>query len=133
MSTTTLCPKTATLYRITPVQGGYGGEQTTFLPDPAAVNVPCDLQPARGAVQLLYAQRRRVVSHQMYFDQDWKVNVGDRWYLDNDWQLANNLPQSNNRQFTVEGWVDSLEQHDCWVYDVQEIDTVGRPAQLGTL
>lgn len=110
MTVLAMCAGILTLQRHTPRQGGAGGQkESTFVPDPNATEVQCDIQPATADTKLKYMQDRMVVSHTLYFDWDYSPNIKDRWVDDN-----------GLRVFIVQGWYNSLERNNAWVCDALE-------------
>lgn len=121
MSVTDMLDHVATLQRQAISQGGSGGQLPNVYTDDAnAVNVGVNIQPANGGTVFRYAQRRMVVTHTLYFDDDWQARVGNRWVTD------------GGKVYKVKGWYNSLEHDDAWVCDCELIDVPGRTTEATT-
>lgn len=119
MSMLALCENEVTLYRQTITQGQSGGQNPSmFVVDSEAVNVPVSIQPSSASTQLRYMQRQMVVSHTLYFEDNWQARTGNRWVTE------------GGLVYVVRGWSNSVEVDDNWTCDCELIDVPGRVREL---
>ena len=79
MSLLSMLRTTATQQRATKTKDASGGQVMTFADIAGSTDVPCDIQPASGNVQVRYMQQNKVVTHTMYFSERLTVLAGDRF------------------------------------------------------
>jgi len=80
MSLGSMCDRaTGTLQRVTNAKDASGGATQTFANVSGFVNVPCDIQPARGSVRMQYMQQQLNVTHTVFTEREVTAKAGDVW------------------------------------------------------
>ncbi len=81
MSLATMCDRSSgTLKRKTNTKDASGGMTMTFVAvGTDTTDVPCDIQPATGRVQMQYMQQQLQVSHTVFTETEVAAKAGDLW------------------------------------------------------
>jgi len=82
MSLLSMLPTTATLERKSSAKDASGGMVNTFAALADYTDLPCDIQPANGTVQMRYQQAHLICTHTIYFAADVPAVAGDRFTSD---------------------------------------------------